>query len=40
MMQSDLWAAYDIVSRYQHYEQQGQSELAQHRLEVLDCWGD
>ena len=39
MMQSDLWAAYDIVFRYQHYEQQGQSELAQRRLEVLDLLG-
>lgn len=39
MMQSDLWSAYDIVSRYRHYEQQGQSELAQHRLEALDLLG-
>lgn len=39
MMQSDLWSAYDIVSRYRHYEQQGQSELAQHRLEALALLG-
>jgi hypothetical protein len=39
MMQSDLWSAYDIVFRYQQYEQQGQSELAQHRLEALDLLG-
>jgi hypothetical protein len=39
MMQNDLWSAYDIVFRYQHYEQQGQYELAQRRLEVLDLLG-
>jgi hypothetical protein len=39
MMQSDLWSAYDIVSRYRHYELQGQSELAEHRLEALDLLG-
>lgn len=39
LMQSDLWSAYDIVFRYQHYEQQGQYELAQRRLEVLDLLG-
>lgn len=39
MMQSDLWSAYDIVFRYRHYQQQGESELAQHRLEVLDLLG-
>jgi hypothetical protein len=39
VMQSDLWSAYDIVFRYQHYQQQGESELAQHRLEVLDLLG-
>lgn len=39
VMQSDLWAAYDIVSRYRHYELRGQSELAQHRLEALALLG-
>jgi hypothetical protein len=39
LMQSDLWSAYDIVFRYQHYEQQGESELARRRLEVLDLLG-
>jgi hypothetical protein len=39
VMQSDLWSAYDIVSRYQHYEQQGQHELAERRLEALALLG-
>jgi hypothetical protein len=39
LMQSDLWSAYDIFFRYQHYEQQGEHELAQHRLELLDLLG-
>jgi hypothetical protein len=39
MMQNDLWAAYDIVSRYQHYEQQGEGKLARRRLEVLNLLG-
>ena len=39
MMQSDLWSAYDIILRYQHYQQQGQSELAQRRLEALALLG-
>jgi len=38
-MQNDLWATYDIVFRYQHYEQQGESKLAQRRLEVLSLLG-
>jgi hypothetical protein len=39
MMQSDLWSAYDMVFRYQHYQQQEESELAQHRLEALALLG-
>lgn len=39
VMQSDLWSAYDIIFRYQHYEQQGKRELARHRLEALDLLG-
>jgi hypothetical protein len=39
MMENDVWSAYDIFFRYQHYEQQGESELARRRLEVLDLLG-
>jgi hypothetical protein len=36
MMQSDLWAAYDIVFRYKYYEQREERELLLRRVEVLD----
>jgi hypothetical protein len=39
MMQSDLWAAYDIVFRCKYFEQRGERELAQRRMEILDLVG-
>jgi hypothetical protein len=40
IMQNDLWSAYDILYRYEHYyEENGENVLAEHRLEVLRLLG-
>jgi hypothetical protein len=39
IMQNDLWSAYDILYRYKDYKENGENELAEHRLEVLRLLG-
>ena len=39
MMQNDLWSAYDIIYRYKHLKESGESDFANHRLEVLGLLG-
>jgi hypothetical protein len=39
IMQNDLWSAYDILYQFKHYKENGENELAEHRLEVLGLLG-
>ena len=39
IMQNDLWSAHDMIYKYRHYKLQGEAELAEHRVEVLERLG-